>query len=295
MNSGPIDPESPQVHTYLPGQTLAELADKYGIGLDELSIANQLTEQSILFPGQKLVIPSSTRAQPIPTRPKEHLVAAGETLLGIANKYDIPVESIRKINRLTENAMLFPGTLLNLDLNTEVEDPVSDKFPKHCLIHGYHKVKAGDQLNRIAAFHAVTAQSLLTANNLGWNSVVVPGSKLIIPISHTALNCPSLVQLSATSMSIAEKLVEQGREVLLDDYGCVIALCLEMQRSGLQPELGNQNLKTELLMKLSQTDVFDNSVSETLREIGFDDLAEGAALWEPSAWLWLHQIGSKSE
>jgi len=295
MNSGPTNPESPKVHIYLPGENLVELALKYDVAVQDLLEANQLTEHSIVFPGQKLVIPENTRADIEPKLPLEHIVAIGESITSIASKYGLSVEDLRNINDLGENAMLYPGTYLSLQAKRT--EPVfdSNQAPKHCLIHGYHKVKPGDQLNRIAAFHGITTQSLLTANNLGWNSVVAPGSKLVIPISHNVLTCPNLVELSETSMSIAKDIVYSAKELGVAEYGCVIALCLEMQRSGLQPELGNKALRDELINRLINFDVQEKSVLETLEDLGYGNLAEGASLWEPSAWAWIHQIKSNGE
>jgi len=295
MNSGSEKPSEPKVHIYLPGESLVEIANEHGVALQELLQANILTQHSILFPGQKLFIPVTERVAEQKPTAIEHVVGLGETISTIADKYGLKVDDLRKFNQLEPTAMLYPGTYLSLVAKPELPQFTSSKAPKHCLIHGYHKVKPGDQLSRIAAFHGITTQSLLTANNLGWNSIVAPGSKLIIPISHNALNCPNLVELSATSLSIAESLVNQGKQYGLGEYACVIALCLEMQRSGLQPELGNKTIRVELLKALSSAGLEDKTVQQTLEEIGYRDLAEGAALWEPSAWAWLHQVGSNSE
>ncbi|NBR54390.1 MAG: LysM peptidoglycan-binding domain-containing protein [Micrococcales bacterium] len=295
MNSGPSNQKSPKVHIYLLGESLADLALQYQLSLAELLEANQLTLQSILYPGQKLIIPETVQEQTSAPLPQEHIVALGESLISIATKYGLTVESLRAMNDLGENAMLYPGTYLSLQAKTNQPEFDSNQAPKHCLVHGYHRVKPGDQLNRIAAFHGISTQALLTANNLSWNSVVAAGSKLVIPISHDVLTCPNLVALSETSMSIAKDLVAKASENGVTEYGSVIALCLEMQRSGLQPELGNKSLRDELIDRLAKLNNQYQSVLETLEQIGFENFAEGASLWEPSAWAWIHQIRSNSE
>jgi len=287
---------SSTVHSYKLGESLLEISVNYGVSLEELCQANNLTEQSMLFPGQKLVIPVRPRSAPISEKPTTHTVAPGENLVSISNTYGLRLEDLQEFNNLKTGAILFPGTVLKLTPPAKPIAVDSSKAPKHCLIHGYHKVKTGDQLARIAAFHGVSTQALLSANNLSWNSFVLPGTKLVVPIAHSALNCPALVKLSETSFSIATELVSVASNLGLSEFGIIAGLCLEMQRSGLVPELGNRQLIQSLLEDIHKVESIEElSVREALEKAGYSELAEGASLWEPSAWAWLHQIRSKGE
>lgn len=281
-------------HVFQNGQNLIEIAISHGVSLAEFLEINGLSEQSMLFPGQKLKLPQKLELPKSVETPTSHSVKIGETLISIADKYQISVAELQKINNLAPNAMLFPGTLLRLASPVESKATKLANFPEHCLIHGYHKVKPGDELSRIASFHGVSTQALLSANGLGWNSVVAPGSKIVVPIAHGVLDCPNLVFLSETSMTIAENLVKKSISVGLSEYGIIAALCLEMQRSGLLPDLGIRQ-QTEKLIEdlLAVEDIAGKGVRDALRQVGYIELAEGAAKWEPSAWFWLHQIGSK--
>ncbi|NBR60327.1 MAG: LysM peptidoglycan-binding domain-containing protein [Actinobacteria bacterium] len=140
MNSGPSNQKSPKVHIYLLGESLADLALQYQLSLAELLEANQLTLQSILYPGQKLIIPETVQEQTSAPLPQEHIVALGESLISIATKYGLTVESLRAMNDLGENAMLYPGTYLSLQAKTNQPEFDSNQAPKHCLVHGYHRV-----------------------------------------------------------------------------------------------------------------------------------------------------------
>lgn len=281
-------------HIFQNGQNLIEIAISHGVSLEDFLRLNNLTEQSMLFPGQKLKLPKKLELATPAERPTSHSVKSGETLVGIAELYGIPVSQLQKINNLAQNAMLFPGTLLRLVEASQPKISSLENPPKHCLIHGYHKVKNGDQLARIAAFHGLSTQALLSANNLNWNSLVAPGTKLVLPINHGAFDCPNLVQLSETSRSMAEGLVERARKLGLSEFAIITALCLEMQRSGLVPDLGIRQQTEKLLAELEKVqNPGALGVKLTLEQLGYIEVAEGAARWEPSAWLWLHQIGSK--
>ena len=288
--------DSAQLHLVTPGQNLAIIAEKHGLTIAELTKANGLTEQSLIFPGQKLVIPIP-RQEAINVEPvTEHSVAVGESIFEIAARFGISVTVLQRLNNLTDASILFPGTKLKL-----VEDKTSDNrekpaklvrpFPAQCLVHGYHVVKPGDQPSRIAAFHGVSTQALLSVNGLSWNAMLYEGQKLIVPISHGPLNCPALVKLGPVSLGTAQTYFKVAKEQDASDYLIVNAFCLEMQRSGLVPEFGALAAARELLGKLTLVLGIETlNVKQVLTQAGFEDLAAGASLWEASAWSWLQEV-----
>jgi len=288
--------DSALLHLVTPGQNLAVIAAKHGLSLAELTKANGFTEQSLIFPGQKLIIPIPLSEELEIKAPTEHLVALGESIFAIAARFGISVTLLQKLNNLSDSSILFPGTKLKL-----VEDKIPDTtnlpaklaraFPAHCLVHGYHVVRTGDQPSRVAAFHGVSTQSLLTANDMSWNSTFYEGQKLIVPISHSLLNCPALVKLTPNSFGTAQKYFQVAKEQDASDYLIVNAFCLEMQRSGLVPEFGVLAAAKELIGKLTLVFGFETlSVKQALTQAGFEELAAGASLWEASAWSWLVEV-----
>lgn len=62
-------PTPAALYTVQPGDTLSDLADRFGTTVDELAAANGLTDPNALQPGQTLLIPSLLQApagSPIP-------------------------------------------------------------------------------------------------------------------------------------------------------------------------------------------------------------------------------------
>lgn len=57
------------LYTVQPGDTLSDLADRFGTTVDELAAANGLTDPNALQPGQTLIIPSLLRAPATPAAP----------------------------------------------------------------------------------------------------------------------------------------------------------------------------------------------------------------------------------
>jgi LysM repeat protein len=288
------------VHTVQMGETLSQIAELYEVEVKELISANRLTGQSVLYPGLRLIIPAySQEDEELQEQKDIHLVQSGESLFGIAQLYGMTVSKLQQLNSLGDNAILFPGTTLHLvERVVEQIEEAPLKFlrlpPTTCLVHGYHRVRFGDQLSRIAAFHGVSTQSLLSANNLGWNALIHEGQKLIVPISHGPYDCPNLVKLDPAAFHNAQIYFETAKEMQLSEFSVVVALCLEMQRSGLVPEFGGAAASKTLLLGLKQVDVIESmNVKQVITALGYENLAEGSALWEPSAWAWLREVGSK--
>jgi LysM repeat protein len=103
----------------MPGDTLWGVARHYGISVDKLAAANNLTRMSYLRPAQELAIPAEGQI-PTPTVPPSevvHTVQQGERLEDIAERYGIDPERIRAANELAANTWVQPGQVLAIPLN----------------------------------------------------------------------------------------------------------------------------------------------------------------------------------
>jgi len=110
------------------GETIESMALRYRVPREELARANGLSIHAPLQPGQRLVIPrriaSAPPAPPAPavaapaTRPAAattaytHVVAPGETLMGVARRYNRPVREIAAANHLAYDQPLKIGDRL---------------------------------------------------------------------------------------------------------------------------------------------------------------------------------------
>ncbi len=100
-------------YTVRRGDTLSAISRKYHVSLAELREANQLGQRSLLHLNQTLMIPQhQTTALPASASrtasarreaPRTYLVRRGDTLFGIARRFDTTVASIKQINRLRSN------------------------------------------------------------------------------------------------------------------------------------------------------------------------------------------------
>lgn len=85
-------------HTVKSGEGLEKIANRYGISIDTIRWANNLSADSTIQPGDDLRI--------LPVNGVFHMVQPGETLIKIAQKYDIPLDQIASQNDINNGFIL---------------------------------------------------------------------------------------------------------------------------------------------------------------------------------------------
>lgn len=95
---------TPTTHEVQAGETLGEIALRFGVSVEALLAENGLESADFISVGQELKIPAPAAAE-APTTPsaqgvRTHTVKAGETLGGIAMQYGVSVEALQKANDL---------------------------------------------------------------------------------------------------------------------------------------------------------------------------------------------------
>ncbi len=136
---------------------------------------------------------SGTDASVASTVPATYRVAGGDTISGIAARYGLATASVLALNGLGWKSLIFPGQVLRLaKTGTSTPPPVSPPVsspPKSAPTTTY-TVTRGDTIGGIAARFGVTTQSVLTANSLGWSSIIYPGQKVTIPGASVPVSAP---------------------------------------------------------------------------------------------------------
>ena len=128
--------------------------------------------------------------------PSSYTVVAGDSVSGIAGRFGLATASVLALNGLGWKSVIYPGQVLKLTSATS--SPIQSA-PSPVVSGGRYKVVAGDTVSRIAAKFGVSTQSILTANGLGWSSIIYAGSSLAIPAAPaTGAPLPATPAVSVT-------------------------------------------------------------------------------------------------
>jgi N-acetylmuramoyl-L-alanine amidase len=118
--------EEPKIHIVKRGETLRDIAKKYGVSVEELKAWNNLTTNKPK-PGTKLILQPQTKK--VEKSNIYHVVKKGETLETIAKRYGTTPTAIKELNNLKQNKV-YAGQRLLVKRVEEEKDVSSKKLKK---------------------------------------------------------------------------------------------------------------------------------------------------------------------
>lgn len=112
---GPIVVSGPVTYVVQRGDTLAIIAQKFGVSVSDLIQANNITNPDTILVGQTLTIPTSGAAAP-PSTPasRTYTVQPGDTLAKIAVRFGVTVNDLVKANDLPDPNTIRVGQVLRI-------------------------------------------------------------------------------------------------------------------------------------------------------------------------------------
>jgi len=168
-------PRGAQHYTVQPGDTLFLIAQRFGTTVDAiLAINPQITNPSLIFPGQVICVPGP----PVPLCPPNsfaYTVRPGDTLFFIAQRFGTTVDAILAINpQITNPSAIFPGQVICVPTA-----PPPGVCPPNTFAY---TVQPGDTLFFIAQRFGTTVNAILAVNPQITNpSLIFPGQVICIP------------------------------------------------------------------------------------------------------------------
>lgn len=97
------------IHHVRRGESLSTIARKYRVSLRRLIKVNRLRKNSVIRPGQALVVPDRNYST---HRGHKHRIRRGETISSIARKYAVRMSRLLKVNRLIKTSVIRAGHYL---------------------------------------------------------------------------------------------------------------------------------------------------------------------------------------
>lgn len=88
------------------GDTLGMIANRVGISVSTLQVANNLSDPDRIYPGQFLVVSDAS------DRPLQYRVRQGDTLIEIASKFGTSARTIQRANRIDDPHLIYLGQVL---------------------------------------------------------------------------------------------------------------------------------------------------------------------------------------
>ncbi|WP_215113622.1 LysM peptidoglycan-binding domain-containing protein [Exiguobacterium sp. s63] len=160
-----------KTYTVKSGDTLYSIARTYGVTVSALAAANNITNYSLIYVGQVLIIPGTTVTPP-PTTTVKYTVKSGDTLYKIATMYNTTVAKIAAANNITNYSLIYVGQVLIIPGTTVTPPPTTTVK---------YTVKSGDTLYKIATMYNTTVAKIAAANNITNVNSIYVGQVLTIP------------------------------------------------------------------------------------------------------------------
>ena len=171
------------------GDTLYSVANKYNTTVNELKRLNNLTSNTLQI-GQKLIVreePSEDLNVPVAT----YTVERGDSLYSIANRFGTTVDTLKKLNNLTNN-LLSIGQILKLPTTEDISTTEESYI-----------VQSGDTLYSIARKFNTNVNELIRLNNLSGAALRV-GQILKLPSTTETTQTIYTVKRGDSLYSIAK-------------------------------------------------------------------------------------------
>jgi LysM repeat protein len=168
------------------GDTLSTIAAKFNMKTNALITLNNLKKKSALRIGKKLTIPYSQNMIDALAN-AEYKVKEGDTLISIANKFNLAPKELAKFNRIKSNTTIRVGTTLLLPLPYKIAEIKRKKKAeakrkkiaagkKRKMIRGFGKRKLRVTATAYSSHRAQTDKTPFLA---AWNNRLRPGMKII--------------------------------------------------------------------------------------------------------------------
>ena len=193
------------------GDTLTGIANDLGVSRDDIAAVNRFGANAQLQRGSTIKVPANRHEVDLNLNNKSvsYKVASGDTLIGVAKRFNVSVSDLAAANNLSNNAQLILGRTITIPAkgsvssNTSSNTSTSSSSTQASSIANTtnYKVKSGDTLMGLASRYGVSTADLAATNDLPTNAQLRIGQTLKVPSSSSAANTSASSNSTAKSTS----------------------------------------------------------------------------------------------
>lgn len=154
------------------GDTLWGLARMYHTSVASIVSLNNISNPNLIYPGQVLRIYQIRKrnAFDTPNDVQYYRVVEGDTLSGIALRYNTTVEALVRLNNISNPNLIYTGQLLIISDGNDSSSTFS------------YTIKYGDTLSEIAQRYGTSVYELARLNGIADPNIIYAGDTIQIPI-----------------------------------------------------------------------------------------------------------------
>lgn len=163
-------------YTIKKGDTLWEIARRYGTTVQEIASINNIQNPNLIYPGETIRVLTNSTTSGEETRGTGDIiytVQRGNTLSEIAQEYNVTVNHIVELNNIQNPNLIYPGQKLRItESDVQSLNPITQ--------NSTYTVKRGDTLSSIARRYGVSVDYLVRINNIQNPNIIYTGQLLQI-------------------------------------------------------------------------------------------------------------------
>jgi LysM repeat protein len=278
-----------RVYTVRPGDSLGWIALRYGVDLPALRAVNNLSPGQSVRIGQVLVLPATDSDTKVTPPSQDYTIRAGDSLGLIAQRFEIPMQSLMTANRISNPNLIQPGQKLVIPNQSE-QRAAPSVGPAQAGFY-YHSVRPGETLSHLSLMYDSTPDAIVSYNNLPDNETVYSGLEVRIPFGPPVMEgrrppSPRSGTEFVISLSRQRCWVFQGDRVV-HEWKCSTGYGEWLTRTGTFP------VKTKMEMAKSSAYRLDMPYWLGLYDVGrFENGIHGLPVdWDTGKKIWETLVG----